>query len=93
MKKSWIDQVKEREAAKEKQRTEEYLRAKEEEMKQKEEEEFDKLCQKRKEEEIKYFKQQIKVQMETIKLVQYLNFCFVKIIKPFLSVNMVSRIL
>lgn len=67
MKKSWIDQVKEREIAKEKQKAEEALRAKKEELMQKEKEEIEKFHRKKKDEEIKDIKQQIKNQMEEIK--------------------------
>ncbi|XP_054280670.1 trichoplein keratin filament-binding protein-like [Macrosteles quadrilineatus] len=67
MKKSWIDQVKEREVLREKQKAEAALRAKEEELKQKEAEEFDRLHLKRKEEELKDLKSQIKRQLEEIK--------------------------
>lgn len=67
MKKSWIDQVKEREVLREKQKAEAALRAKEEELKQKEAEEFDRLHLKRKEEELKDLKSEIKRQLEEIK--------------------------
>uniref|UniRef100_A0A1B6LKH3 Uncharacterized protein n=1 Tax=Graphocephala atropunctata TaxID=36148 RepID=A0A1B6LKH3_9HEMI len=66
MKMSWIDQVREREATKERQREEEALRAKEEELKRKEEERYEQLCKERKLEEVKQTKQQMKQQMDAI---------------------------
>lgn len=67
MKKSWIDQVKEREAAMEKQKADEYVRLKDEESRRKEEEEIEKLCNRHKEEEIALLKSQIKSQMEAVR--------------------------
>uniref|UniRef100_A0A1B6ISL4 Trichoplein keratin filament-binding protein n=1 Tax=Homalodisca liturata TaxID=320908 RepID=A0A1B6ISL4_9HEMI len=66
MKKSWIDQVREKESIKEKQREDEALQAKQEELKRKEEEQYEKLCKERKLEEVKRLKRQMKQQMEAI---------------------------